>query len=782
MRTHRRRTPKLGVIFAAALGSILGLIPTADAGPDDPMRYDGQRIVRVAPADAGQLDAVLDLVAGLWSERVGVGPIEVRVTPAQFDALTAMGLTPEILIDDVQVLIDAERTAMDLADRDPDPSFYLNYHTYDEIIAQVNQIAANHPNLATVSVIGQTLQGRDIVGIEITGPGDASNRPVIMFNGTQHAREWISPATVTYIADRLTTDYATDPRVTALLDRAVFKIVPIVNADGYSYTWTNQRLWRKNRRNNGNGTFGVDLNRNWDVNWGGDGSSGNTSSEIYRGTAPFSEPETRVIRDWMLGDARAVAHIDFHSYSQLILYPWGYADLWPPEPDRSFFVDFSQELADVILSVHGTSYTPQRGIDLYAASGTLGDWSYAGAGLKGWTIELRPATSGQGGFVLPPDQIIPTAEENFQAILTMGEQFSTPLRLILPQGAPINADADNATSFAVEVQELASTLMPGTARLVYSFDAIASFTSVPLTALGGNSFEATLPAAACGRSVEFAIEADAADGSTIRLPDNGVFVLEVVETTVVFFDPAETDLGWIVGAPGDTATTGIWERADPQGTAAQPEDDYSAVGTFCWITDGAAGSGVGSFDVDGGATTLTSPAMDATVPTGWWSPAEAFVRYARWYSNNKGNAPNQDSMPVRISGDDGASWTMLEDVSTNANAWVVRTSRVSDFVTPSPTVRLRFVARDEDAGSIVEAGVDDLAMLLRGCRYSPADLTGSNDPNDPGFGIPDGLIDAADFFFFLDLFVQGALRADLDHNGVLDAVDFFAYLALFANG
>lgn len=780
MRTPIRHTPSLGVIVALAL-ALFG-IGSAHAGPDEPMRYDGQRIVRVAPADQAQLQAVLTLAEGIWSERVGVGPIEVRVTPGQLDQLTAMGLTPEVLIEDIQVLIDAERAGMAAADRDPDPSFYINYHPYDEIIAKVNQIAADHPDLATAGVIGQTLQGRDIVGIEITGPGDASSRPVIMYNGCQHAREWISPATVTYIADRLTSDYATDPRVAALLDRAVFKIVPIVNADGYSYTWSNQRLWRKNRRDNGDGTFGVDLNRNWAVNWGGDGSSGNTNSDIYRGTSPFSEPETQVVRDWILADPRAVAHVDFHSYGQLILYPIGYADLWPPEPDRSFFVEFSRDLADLIFSVHGTSYTPQRGIDLYAASGSLGDWSYEGAGLKGWTIELRPVSNGQGGFVLPPDQIIPTGEEIFQAVLMMGEQFSDPLRLTLPDGPPTIADANASTSFAVRVTELASTLEPGSARLIYSFDTIAGDTVVPLVDLGGGSFTATIPAATCGRTVDFAIEADAADGSTVRLPDQGVFLLEVLDTTVVFTDPAEADLGWTVGATGDTATTGIWELADPQGTEAQPEDDHTISGTMCWITDGAAGNGLGANDVDDGTTTLTSPAMDATTPSGWWKPARAFIQYARWYSNDKGNAPNADSMPVHISSDDGASWTMLEDVSTNANEWVVRSSPVDDSVTPSATVRLRFAARDEGSGSIVEAGVDDVSILLRGCQFSPADLTGSNDPNDAGFGVPDGQVDATDFFFFLDLFAQGDSRADLDHNSVLDAVDFFAYLTLFANG
>ena len=129
-----------------------------------------------------------------------------------------------------------------------------------------------------------------------------------------------------FLADRLVESADTDPRVHALLSRAEIFVIPVVNPDGYFFTWSDSanRLWRKNRRNNGDGTFGVDNNRNWGYEWGGAGASTQTSSETYRGTGPFSEPETAAMRDFFNARPNIVSNIDFHSYSQLVLSPWAY--------------------------------------------------------------------------------------------------------------------------------------------------------------------------------------------------------------------------------------------------------------------------------------------------------------------------------------------------------------------------------------------------------------------------------------------------------------------------
>jgi hypothetical protein len=172
----------------------------------------------------------------------------------------------------------------------------------------------------------------------------------------------------------------------------------------------------------------------------------------------------------------------------------------------------------------------------------------------------------------------------------------------------------------------------------------------------------------------------------------------------------ETDEGWLVGALDDTATTGIWERVNPVGTEAQPEDDHTLLGVTCFVTgQGAVGGGLGDNDVDGGKTTLVSPVLDLS---GLSDPA---IGYWRWYSNDKGAAPGADVFQVDISNDDGASWTPVETVGPSGpetvGGWLYHSVPVSDFVTPTAQVRLRFIAEDAGSGSVVEAAVDDVLVI-----------------------------------------------------------------------
>lgn len=165
----------------------------------------------------------------------------------------------------------------------------------------------------------------------ITGTATGPKKNIFV-SGGQHAREWIAPATTLYIITQLITLYQSDPTVKALLDSTQFYFVPLVNVDGYAFTWTgsNNRLWRKNRRLNTGGSYGVDLNRNWDDHWGTVGTSHTPSSDTYCGTAAFSEPESKAVSSYSLSVGPIVGAIDYHSYSQLILRPYGWTTDLPP--------------------------------------------------------------------------------------------------------------------------------------------------------------------------------------------------------------------------------------------------------------------------------------------------------------------------------------------------------------------------------------------------------------------------------------------------------------------
>ncbi len=288
------------------------------------------------------------------------------------------------------------------------------YHTYAEVNSELHQLAGNHAGLAQVSSLGKSVQGRDLWAIKISdAAAQNENEPVFVLLGGHHAREWISVDVPFLLARHLLEKYNTDTLVTRLVNSAEIWIVPMVNPDGHQYSVTNQRLWRKNRRDNGDGTFGVDLNRNYGYQWGGPGSSGDTFSDIYRGPSAFSEPETQAVRDFLQAHPPQ-ALITYHNFSQLVLYPWGHTH--NPAPDHSVLNNLAVALADRIRTVHGQNYTPQQAAALYLASGDTTDWLYGLFSAPAFTIELRP-NSVSPGFELPENQIQATFEENLPAAL-----------------------------------------------------------------------------------------------------------------------------------------------------------------------------------------------------------------------------------------------------------------------------------------------------------------------------------------------------------------------------
>lgn len=753
-----------------------------------PKVYQGQVVARVHADSMREVAAAMSLAESLWSEGAGVRtPFDIQIHANRLDALREAGLEVELFIPDLQAHADARwaavqdrerferRRALERLDQPAqrganphDESWFTNFKQLTEIQSYVNGLATARPDLTTIADEGDSIQGRDILSITITGPDQpgnaAADRPVIIWNGCQHAREWISPMTVTYLASRLVGDYDSDPAVKELVDTVRFVVVPVVNPDGYTYSWASERFWRKNRRDNPGASFGVDLNRNWGYEWGGDGASTDSDSDTFRGASAFSEPETQTMQSLALGfGTDLVAHIDYHSYSQLILWPFGYADgVVTPEPDRTFFDTLTNDLSDAISSFSGEFYSPIQSWQLYAASGTSTDWFYGTAGAKSITFELRPSTGGFDGFDPPPSEILPCAQENWEAAklfaarTTQRLSFAVSAPSTVPSGTPV---------------DLAFTIAPGTED--YDPTSVSVFASIGGGAIteyaagqnGTGNYTAQLPSLLCGETAEFTVRATTLGGDDVTFPATDSISIDAI--TVAFDDDMETDTGWIIGAAGDTATTGIWERADPERTDAQPENDHTPTGTECWITEADAGSSVGVNDIDNGATTLTSPTLDATNGSG-----DAVLSYWRWYSNTAGAAPGFDTLLVQISDDNGGSWSTLEIVDETAGDWVEARFTVSDFVTPTDQVRVRFVASDFDSGSIVEAGVDDLRIEFTGC----------DNPTSADLAEPFGTLNFFDIAAYIALYNAADPSADLDQNGLLNFFDVSAFIDLYNQG
>lgn len=301
-----------------------------------------------------------------------------------------------------------------------------------------------------------------------------------------------------------------------------------------------------------------------------------------------------------------------------------------------------------------------------------------------------------------------------------------------PSGQPDQLLPGSPTTFQLGITALGSTtISPATETLRLSVNG-APASSIALANLGGGDYSATIPALDCFDNASYWIEVGT-NGGPITDPPSApgqTFVADVFTSVdMVFNDDFEADLGWSVGAPGDDATTGIWERVDPIGTAAQPEDDASDPSTIAFVTgQGSPGGGLGENDVDGGQTTLTSPTLDL-------SGGDAVISYERWYSNDTSATPNTDIFVIDVTNNGGGSWTNVETIGPagpgTSGGWIHHEFTVSDFVTPTANVQVRFIASDEGDGSLVEAGIDDFDVFRLEC--------GAVCQTDLGFGGPGDL-------------------------------------------
>ncbi len=292
------------------------------------------------------------------------------------------------------------------------------YHNYQEVTAELAALQSQFPAIAKVMDLGNSVQGRKIQAIKISdNVGTEEEEPEILFVGGHHAREWIAVDVPLLLAKHLLQNYNTNIAIKKMVDDGEIWIVPMLNPDGHQYSVTNDRLWRKNRRNNNDGTFGVDLNRNYSYHWGGPGSSGSTFSETYRGPVAFSEPETGAIKT-LAAAHEFKAMLSYHNFSQLVLFPWGHTN--SNSPDHALMLNMARKMADEIRGVHNKNYTPQQSSDLYLASGDATDWLYGETSVPSFTIELRPRSSSPG-FILPESEIQSTFEENLPAALYLIE-------------------------------------------------------------------------------------------------------------------------------------------------------------------------------------------------------------------------------------------------------------------------------------------------------------------------------------------------------------------------
>lgn len=290
------------------------------------------------------------------------------------------------------------------------------FHSYAELERDLLTLVDNYPELALVTDIGDSLEQRNIYALKISdNVGMEENEASTIFLGCHHAREWISVEVPYLLGKYLVENYASSAEVKRLVDNCEIWIVPLVNPDGLEYSIHFYRYWRKNMRNNGNGTYGVDLNRNYGHKWGWDnfGSSPDSASEVYRGPAPFSEPEIQAVRE-LVSRQNFQALVSYHSFSQVILYPWGYIRNASDKEDILF--EIGNKMSRLMEPVNGRYYAAKRAGDgFYLTNGDTTDWSFGEYGIPSFTIELPPDSSITGEFFNSEADIQPIFEENLPA-------------------------------------------------------------------------------------------------------------------------------------------------------------------------------------------------------------------------------------------------------------------------------------------------------------------------------------------------------------------------------
>ena len=313
------------------------------------------------------------------------------------------------------------------------------YHNYDNLIAELQQIERQHPDICRLVQIGESWgqkysdQGNvfyddyshKLWALKISdNVEEEEDEPSIYYMGLHHARELVSVEMVMAILHHILDGYGADPTIRAHVDNSQIWFIPLVNPDGHRVVEEQVDVWwRKNIRDNnengefdtdvsnGTGTDGVDLNRNYGFEWGGFGASDSCRSALYRGPYPWSEPEIEAIKKF-LESHHFVAGISYHSYGEQVLFPYSYTYL-ADAPDHQALSELAIRMAETIPDASGGTYLPQASWQLYPASGTTEDYAYGAHGIFSYTIELGTE------FIPPENQLAAITGDNIEAAMIL---------------------------------------------------------------------------------------------------------------------------------------------------------------------------------------------------------------------------------------------------------------------------------------------------------------------------------------------------------------------------
>jgi len=482
---------------------------------------------------------------------VGHDYVLVEATPAEARAIRRLGLQ----------LVRFEMPGEMLKAFPPADSAY---HDYGEMVAELQQVQSDHPTLFSLFSLGLSYEGRTIWAGKVSdNVAVDKDEPEVLLTHHQHAREHLTVEQALYTLHLLIDGYGVDQQITDLVNSREIWIVFDLNPDGgeFDIATGTYASWRKNRQPKAGSSFiGTDLNRNWGYDWGCcGGSSGSPSSDTYRGLAPFSAPEDDVVRNFVesrvIGGKQQISTaVDFHSYGELVMWPYGYTFTAVPadmtQDDHDVYVAMGQAMAAT------NGYTPEQDSALYITDGAIDDWTYGAHHIFSFTFEMYPVTSGQGGFY-PPDEVIPVqTARNRAAILYLLEQSGCPY-------AVIGKQVQYCETLPGVPGSLAAT--PGNAQISLTWTAASGATGYSVhrgTAGGGpyTTIQRELIATSFtdtgltnGTAYYYVVTATNGVGESSN--SNEASATPVVPPTVVTFTSVAAQDGWVLES-GETTNVG----------------------------------------------------------------------------------------------------------------------------------------------------------------------------------------------------------------------------------
>ena len=393
----------------------LGLFVATATAPASDELGDEPALWQVRAPDAASRNVLVELGADVLDVNTRSGFVTVLASAAEIAGLQATGFAA---------------TPIGAIPRDM-PNGYDAYHDYDESTAEIEALHDLAPDITRVFSIGVTHEGRELWALLISDNPDLNeaDEPAFVLVAQHHAREILTVEVALGAARRIVEGYGVDERLTALVDSREIIVIPTINPDGAMFDQSAPTflLWRKNRRPSSapNFCWGVDLNRNYSMGWGGPGASDIPCMLTWHGPSAFSEPETAALRDLLTARGDVGTFISLHTYSELILWPWSHqaAPIDDPVAAESF-----ETLGNAFASFNG--YTPQQGSDLYLSSGDAIDWAWSALGIFAFTFELSPASPLGGAFYPDASIIPPTIDANFEPIVLAAGLAAEPRRVL----------------------------------------------------------------------------------------------------------------------------------------------------------------------------------------------------------------------------------------------------------------------------------------------------------------------------------------------------------------